>query len=204
MKESQLPLQFDVSDLVRKAHRHAKKRVEGITLNLPFVSFSIRPDDVERKIAREVVIYLADRRILNAFECCDSCIEKALESLQDIRSFLVGKQVDLSKYTDGGLYIVFELMLSGIRQFFTFEENLRMVNPEFPGSFHDRIYRRDFQPYFTALEVLRGHLYRCLEQISIVADIEIPKISAHMRYNDCWQVEVYKHTEGLDQLQSTE
>jgi hypothetical protein len=199
MRDLLPPFQFDVSGLVGKARRHLKKRVDGVTINLPFVSFSIRPDDLEQKVAREVVIRLADKRVLNAFECCDSCVEQALESLQDIRSLLVDNQVKLSAQSDGGLYLVIELMLEGIRQFFTFEEKLRTVNAQFPGDLHTRFMRHDLQPYFDALEMLRGHLYRCLVQVAAVADTKIPKISDHMRYEDAWQLNAYKEPERIEQ-----
>ena len=192
MRNLKPPLRFNVSELLSKASRHLKKRVDGVTINLPFVSLSVRPDDLERKVAREVVIRLANKRVLNAFECCDSCIEQALASLQEIRSLLVDKQVELSGQTDGILYLILELMLEGIRQFSTFEEKLRTSNAQFPGELHTRLHRQDLQPYFAALEMLRGHLYRCLAQVAVVADTEIPKISTHMRYDGVWQLEAYE------------
>jgi len=85
-----------VSGLVHQARRQAKKRVDGVTINLPFVSFSVRPDDLEQKVAREIVIRLADKRVLKVFECCDSSVEHALASLREIRSLLVDKQAELS------------------------------------------------------------------------------------------------------------
>ena len=192
MKNLSPPFKFDVLSLVGKAKRHAKKRVDGVTIKLPFVSFSVKPDDLEQKAAREIIIRLSDKRVLNAFECCDSCVEQALASLQDIRTLLVDKQVELSALVDGGLYLVVELMLEGIRQFFTFEEGLRTTNPEFPGKVHSRSHGQGLEPYFAALEMLRGHLYRCLAQVAIVADTSIPKISQHMRYEDAWQLEAYR------------
>ncbi len=199
MNDLKTTFQLDVSEIVRKARRHLKKRVDGVTINLPFVSFAIQPDDAERKAAREIVVRLADKRVLNAFECCDSCVEKALASLQDIRSLLVDKQVELSAQADGGLYLIIELMLDGIRQFFTFEENLRTDNPQFPGDLHTRFARHDLRPYFGALERLRGHLYRCLEQVATVADTNIPKISDHMRYLEAWQLDAYKEPRVINQ-----
>ena len=192
MKNFIPPFKFDVSTLIDKARNHVKKRVDGVTINLPFISFSVSPNDLEKQIAKEVVIRLADKRILNSFECCDSCVEKALTSLQDIRSLLVDKQIDLSGQTNGCLYLLLELMLEGIRQFFTFEEKLRSVNPEFPGNLHTRLHKHDLQPYFAALEMLRGHLYRCISQLSIVADTNIPKILDHMRYEAAWELAAYK------------
>lgn len=192
MRDLPPPFKFDIATLVGKARRQFKKRVDGVTINLPFVSFSVKPDDLEQKVAREIVIRLADKRVLNAFECCDSCVEKALSSLQDIRSVLVDKQVELSAHDDRGLYLVVEFMLEGIRQFFTFEENIRTVNPEFPGELHTRLQRHDLHPYFAALEMLRGHLYRCLVQVAVFANTTIPKIAANMRYEDSWQLAAYK------------
>ncbi|MGB6031522.1 MAG: hypothetical protein WBG01_13755 [Bacteroidota bacterium] len=44
--------------------------------------------------------------------------------------------------------------------------------------------RPGHQSYFAALELLRGHLFRCLTQIALVADTEIQKIPRNMRYED--------------------
>lgn len=193
------PFKFDLSGLVQKARRHARKRLDGITINLPFVSLSVRPDDLEQKAAREIVIRLADKRVLNAFECCDSCVEQALNSLQEIRRMLVDKQVALSDQTDGAVYLIVEFMLEAIRQFFTFEETLRTANPNFPGDFHTRAHRHDLQPYFAALEMLRGHLFRCLTQIALAAGTTIPKIAQNMRYEDAWQLDAYRTPKSGDQ-----
>jgi hypothetical protein len=40
--------------------------------------------------------------------------------------------------------------------------------------------------------MLRGHLYRCLSQVAVIADTKIPKISEHMRYESDWQIEAYE------------
>src|SRR3546814_18027624 len=80
--------------------------------------------DRERSVAREVVIRLRDRRVLCAWECCDSCIDQALASLQEIRRTIVDKQVDLADLQDGPLYAVLDAMALGIRQFLTYEQLL--------------------------------------------------------------------------------
>ena len=196
------PFQFEVTSLIEKARRQLRKRVEGVTINLPFVSFSVRPDDLERRVAKEVVIRLADKRVLNAFECCDSCIEQALASLREIRSLIVDKQVELADLTDGSLYLILEFMLEGIRQFFTFEEQLRTDVEDFPGNFRARMHRHDLQPYFAALEMLRGHLYRCMTQVAAVADIAVPRIADNMRYDSSWQIEAYSKPAEIDEASS--
>lgn len=184
------PFQFDLSALLQKARRTFQKRVEGVSISLPFVSFSVRPEDRERRVAREVVIRLADRRVLNAFECCDGCIDQALASLQEIRSLLVDQQVELADLTDGPLYLLLDVMREGIRQFLTFEQQLATQgSSERPPDPHRR--HEDQALYFAGLEALRAHLHRSLLQVAAIADVEIPGIAAHMRYDPAWTLEAY-------------
>lgn len=169
--------QFDLSKLIDQM-RQLPEAVDGVSINLPFVSVSVKPADVERRVAREVVIRMADKRILNAHECCDSCIDQALDSLQDIRRLLVDKQVELSAKVDGPLYLMLEAMAEAIRQFLTFEQRLDR-NPE------------NRPRYFAALEMLRSHLHRVLLQVSAIAETEVPRIAGHMRYDDTWELAAY-------------
>jgi hypothetical protein len=133
-----------------------------------------------RKVAREVVIRLADRRVLNAWERCDGCIDNALKSLQEIRETIVEKQVELSSKTDGVLFLLLDSIRDAIRQFLTFEQRLTRKSSE------------SKQLYFAGLEMLRAHVHRTLIQISKIASMEIPGISAAMRYDGNWQVEAYQ------------
>ncbi len=177
MRSGAIPFKFDLVDLLTRARRQVSGRIGDVTLNLPFVSIAVSPKDRERTIAREIVVRLKDRRVLSAWECCDDCINRALASLQDVRQTLVDKQVELSDAQDGALYLLIDAMLIGIRQFLTFEEFLTRSDVARP---HPRL--REFhrppdtrQAYFDGLEVLRGHLSRCLGQIATVAGMETPK-----------------------------
>lgn len=196
------PFRFDLKPLLKKAREKVNTRIDGITINLPFVSFNVRPDDLQQTVAREIVIRMADRRVLNAFECCNDCIDKALESLQDIRSKLVEKQVEMAKVTDSPVYLLVEFMLEGIRQFLTFEQRIRYRRPSSglvlppSGDFHRMPDHRE--QYFAALEMLRAHLHRCLLQIAKIADIQIPRIADNMRYDDAWQLEAYEKPQSLE------
>ncbi|WAP69274.1 hypothetical protein [Jiella pelagia] len=165
-----------------------------MTIKLPFVDIDVDPQDKERRIAREVVIRLRDRRVLSAWECCDNCIDSALASLQEIRQTLVDKQVELSDLQDGPLYLLLDAMALGIRQFRTFEELLRRdenapPHPRF-GDFHRPMDTR--QAYFDGLEVLRGHLSRCLGQIAKIADMPVPDEGIIANYQGGWQLEAYE------------
>ncbi len=71
------PFRFDLQSLLKRELQKVDAQVDGVTVNLPFVSFNVRPDDLQRTVAREIVIRMADRRVLNAFECCDDCIDKS-------------------------------------------------------------------------------------------------------------------------------
>jgi hypothetical protein len=175
------PFKFDLGGLLKR-FRELPVSVEGITITLPFVEMTVKPDDLESKVAKEVVIRLADRRVLNANECCDGCIKNALKSLREIREILVEKQVQLSTKTDGALYLMLDSIREGIRQFLTFEQILKK---EKHGRERERI-------YFAALEMLRAHIHRSLLQVSKLAGTDIPAIADHMRYDEHWQIEAYK------------
>lgn len=196
MRDLPPPFRFDLRSILSGARRKVNSRVDGVSINLPFVTFNVKPDDLEQKVAREIVIRMAERRVLNAFECCDNCIDQALESLQKIRSMLVDKQVELANHTDSALYLLIEAMGDAIRQFLTFEQRLKQEasrSPLFIPNVPD--FRRppdQREQYFAALEMLRGHLYRCLAQVSKIANIDIPKIVNHMRYDEAWQLEAYE------------
>ena len=196
MRDRVPPFQFDFKELLGNARRKLSGRVGSVSINLPFLSFSLDPDDLEKEVAREIVIRMADRRVLNASECCDNCIDEALLSLQEIRRILVEKQVALSSEPNSPLYLLIEMQTEAIRQFLTFEQRLGQaaVEPAATADFRDE-FRRPFdtrEQYFAALEMLRAHLHRCLIQIAKVADTVIPKIADHMRYDDAWQLEAYE------------
>jgi hypothetical protein len=89
-------MKFHFDELFQKAQRLAKKHGGTVTLRLPFISLAVNPDDVEKKVARELMVRLLDRRVLSSKECCDNCIDNSLASIQEIRKVLVDKQVELS------------------------------------------------------------------------------------------------------------
>lgn len=196
MSDLKPPFQFDLGSLLSRARQKLNTRVGGIAINLPFVSFNVHPDDVEQRVAREIVIRMSDRRVLNAFECCDNCIDNALASLQEMRTLLVDKQVDLAKMSEGVLYLLLEFQLEAIRQFLTFEQRLRDRNQQSqiytPEGSSFRRPHEQREVYFAGLEMLRAHLFRCLSQVAAIAQIKIPKIADNMRYGEAWQLEAYK------------
>jgi hypothetical protein len=188
-----IPFKFDIADLVSRAQRQAKGRIGDITLTLPFLSVAISPKDKERNIAREIVIRLKDRRVLSSYECCDACIDRSLASLNEIRATLVEKQVELADVQDGPMCLLIDMMLLGIRQFMTFEEMLRRDEraPQHPrfGSFRRPPDVR--QAYFDGLEVLRGHLSRCLGQVAALAGMDAPRDGVIPHYQGPWLLDAY-------------
>ena len=189
MHSGKIPFRFDTREIVARAARLTPS-IDGVSINLPFLSINLKATDIDCGVAREVVIRLADKRVLNASECCDNCITEALASLQEIRAILVNAQVQLKDRVDGPLYLVLETMLIALRQFLTFEQRLSLSNLE------------DRQIYFDALELLRGHLYRCLDQVARIAAISIPEIREHMRYGPNWLLSAYEPPETLPRVSS--
>ena len=106
------------------------------------------------------------------------------------RALLVDQQVELADLADGPLYLILDMMREGIRQFLTFEQQLgTRERSSRPPEAHRR---RDVQAlYFAGLEALRAHLHRCLIQVAAIADVEIPGIAEHMRYDPAWALEAY-------------
>ena len=170
-------LKFDVSSILQRAKRLPKPKVEGVSINLPFLSINVTVSDDEKKIAREVLIRLRDKRVLVAWECCDNCIENALASIQDIRALLVDKQVELPD-ENSAMFLLFDLMLAGIRQFLTFTER-----------YDPHIHREE---YFGALEFLRGHLLRCIEEVAKLGNTT-PQLSNRLDFNPLWEKGTYTH-----------
>lgn len=148
---------------------------------------------MERRIANELLIGLSDRRVLSSWECCDNCIDNALRSLQEIRTELLERKIELVDEQDGILSQLIELMLTAIRQFLTFEQNLASVDMAKPDAMNE-FYRpaEDRQSYFDALEQLRGHLSRCMGQIAVVAGLKVPSDGLIAGYQGPWQMEAYK------------
>jgi hypothetical protein len=194
MRSGAIPFRFDMRDVLTRARRMFGKHVGDVTLNLPFVSFSVSPKDREKQVAREIVIRLKDRRVLSAWECCDNCIDQALESLQEIRRTLVDKQVELSDLQDGTLYLMLDAMTLGIRQFLTYEQLVNRAASSSPSSAPAELLRSPDvrQSYFDALEILRGHLSRCLGQVGVIAGMELPAEGLIANYRGAWQIEAYQ------------
>lgn len=194
MRSGAIPFQFDLRDVLTRVRREIGSRVGDVTLNLPFVSVSVSPKDRERHVARELVIRLKDRRVLTAWECCDNCIDQALESLQEIRRTLVDKQVELSDLRDGSLYLLVDVMVEGIRQFLTYEQRLSHPDDVPPrGGSNDLRHGPEVrQVYFDALEILRGHLSRCLGQVAAIAGMDAPSDGIMAEYQGPWQIDAYQ------------
>ena len=94
---------------------------------------------------------------------------------------------------DGPLYLLIDAMTLGLRQFLTYEELLKRSDgaqhhTRF-GDFHRPPDVR--QAYFDALEILRGHLSRCLGQVAAIAGMDAPTDGLISNYQGSWQVEAY-------------
>lgn len=191
MTSGAVPFQFDMAQLVARARRLVTNHVGEVTLNLPFVSVAVNPQDREKAAAREIVIRMRDHRVLSGRECCDNCIDASVASLQDIRRLLVDQQVALSDLRDGPLFLLTDILRQGIRQFLTYEEHLRSApEDERPGLPSD--FRRDprvREAYFDGLEQLRGHISRSLQEIRKIAGM--PEAEEVLEYATPWPLAQY-------------
>ena len=169
-------LKINVSEIIKKAKKTIKNiKVDGITINFPFLNINISANDIDKKIAREIIIKLNDKRVLNSKECCENCIENSLKSLFEIREFLVNKQIEINNF-NSILFLLMELMLTGIRSFINFTEELDIKDNR--------------QKYFKSLDILRNHLLKCLDEISKIAEVSC-NYGFRYKYIDDWSKEIY-------------
>lgn len=97
-------------------------------------------------------------------------------------------------------------MTQGIRQFLTYEEWLRRSENE-PISDRQRDFHRPpdvRQAYFDALELLRGHLSRCLGQVAAIAGMDLPQDGLIQRYQGVWEAAAYLPPPGFDASASSD
>jgi len=55
MRSGDIPFKFDLTDLLARARRQVTGRLGDVTLNLPFISIAVSPQDRERRVAREMM-----------------------------------------------------------------------------------------------------------------------------------------------------
>jgi hypothetical protein len=196
MRDLPPPFRFDFRSLLKAWRRKLNTRIDGVSISLPFLSFKVNPTDLDQRVAREIMIRMANRRVLSASECCDGCIDQALASLQEIRGLLEQQQVALAQAMDSPLYLLLELQLESIRQFLTFEQRLNAKLPSagivLPDARDQHRAPDTRESYFAALEMLRAHLHRCLIQVAKIGDVTVPKLADSMRYDEAWQLAAYE------------
>ena len=173
-------LNFDVKQFYDRAKEVKDKvKVGGVTINLPFISFNLSADNKEKKTAKEIIIRLRDRRVLNSKECCENCIDNSLRSIIEIRQFLVDKQVEIEK-VKSPLFLLVDFALFGIKKFLTYTETFDPTENQ--------------QEYFDTLHIVRGHLLRTLDQIAKISGLPTD-FGFRCDYVDTWENETYLLTD---------
>ncbi len=176
-----MPFVIDLNAKLRRWRALLNDKATGVKISLPGISFTFKTAETERVVAREVLIRLGDKRVLNSRECCSDCIEHAFASLEKIRSLLVDKQVELAELREGPLFMLLEMMLEGIRQFFTYWDRSGL----------SRVSERELLGmYPEGLDILRGHLHNCLTQISLIAEMEFRPERPEFRHEQ-WHLKHY-------------
>jgi hypothetical protein len=170
-------LKIEALDLLDKSKK-LKDRVEvgEITINFPGFSVPISINNKQKNIAREIIIFVRDKRVLSSTECCTNCINYSLISLMNIRTFLVEKQMNI-KNVDTALFLLIDFALSGIRGFMTYTEGIENID-------------QNRETYFYALNIIRGHLLRVFDEIIKIAEIP-DKFGCRLDFVATWQKDLY-------------
>ena len=150
-------LRFDFTEFSKRLTKYSKKiRVDSVSVRLPGISISLSPTKQEKLIAKEIILFIRHKRVIDSKECCDNCIRNSLQSLLEIKNFLIMKQMEISD-VESLLFLLTDFALFGVNKFLTYTE-----------SFDPDINR---EQYFEALNILRGHLIRTFDQIAVVAKL---------------------------------
>lgn len=199
MRSGAIPFQFDITHVLKGLARCADARPGAVHLSVPFIRLLAHPSALEKTLGKEIVVRAVDRRVLSAQECCDSCIDSALQSLQELRAQLVQRRVELMGEQKSVLFQLIDLMLVAIRQFLTFEQKLHNKHRENSLDLGDSFrLPEDRQIYFDALELLRGHLSRSLGQIGVVAGMGMPSDGLVVGYQGDWPTDAYKPVDAAE------
>ncbi|NQE61403.1 hypothetical protein [Caulobacter sp. RHG1] len=203
------PFKIDISSLLETAARGEAALYSPIAIDLPFLTLLVEPTGKDARLGRELLVRMRDRRVLDQNECCDDCIDRALVSLQEVRSALVAVQLELAKRPESPLALLTQLMAAAIRQFLTYEQRLNAsAAPARDAPRGDAPEPRPrpweiHQAYRDALERLRGHLNRCLGLIAVIAEDEAFAAALNPHYQGPWPLDAYVTPIALDHLTGT-
>ena len=162
--------------------------LDSISFSFPLrISSSFRFEKSIIDIAKETIITLVDRRILNAKECCANCIYNAVNSLKEIKSDLINIKKQLKNNINSPLFYFVDYIIISINSFFDFIERNNLVDNKVDDKDHDIK-----KVYFDALEIIRNHIAQCMNEIAKIAKIQIDnKHYAFMNGEIGWRENYY-------------
>jgi hypothetical protein len=165
--------------------------ITSLTLSFPFrAGITVSINSKEKDIAKEAIIMLVNRRILNASECCPSCSQQSIDSLKEIKSDLIQIEKKLINSVNGSLFYFIDSIISGVNQFLKYIEDNNFMET-FP---------LNREIYFEGFNIIRNHIVQCLYQISKIADYEIRNDLFAVRNNkESWEYlnSNIKHKNGI-------
>lgn len=168
--ENPLP-RYDV-DFGGFGEKLAKLYVEkGVSINLPFISFTVRVDETERDVARELLICLDDRRLLKRSHSCEKPTPLAIESVGKIRDLVVQMKAKLRNHTSGALYQMLEMMHLATVEFVNFIEKNELESvPASPKTVSDF---RKVSAWGRARESYINHMVSLVRQVAQIARFDL-------------------------------
>lgn len=193
MQSALIPFRFEITNSLKALAKTGDATISAVQISAPFINIRVHPSPFETELAAKIVVRALNRRVLSASECCDGCINEALNSIQGLRGELVDMRVELANSADGPLFPLLDLMLVAIRQFLTFEQTLSIGGHTREAGDDARFRSAETrQSYFDALELLRGHLSRCLGQVAVIGGMPLPADGLIAGYQGEWPLEAYE------------
>jgi hypothetical protein len=165
------------------------KRLTGFST--PIFGISWNPDNTERDVAREVITYLEDRRVLFSpyeMECPDHCVQSVLQ----IREFLTSKIAITVEKSE--LSYSLRVMRAACRKFLnaTYDPSGKIVRFAFQ---HGSVYSWKFN---SALGELRGSIGYQVARIAVIYGIDVENELASILPEEDFDDDKNKTLRGTD------
>jgi hypothetical protein len=192
MSYTTIPIFFIKNKEPRIKSRNDKNySLKSITLSFPFsAGVSVEVLASEKDAAKETVVALINRRILNTSECCASCSQQSINSLKEIKSDLVQLERKLTDSINGSLFYFIDSIVHGINQFLKYIEDYQFLDT----------FDQNRDTYFQSFNIIRNHIVQCLYQISKIAELELSKDLFAVKNNkESWEYieNDLTHREGI-------
>jgi hypothetical protein len=192
LSENDTKFVIDVSELVGRAVEIENISNGQISISLPYVDIKVAVSDEEQVMANNLMTLITESILLRRLEFTDNNLLYAIASINEIDKLISGLKLDLLPNRLSILSIIFDLINIGIRLFHNLENPYKdeMIRKNY-GLAPFEISSETRERYSSLIRILRGHINRCIIQISAIASYDLPIDNLLTKYSKPWPLVHY-------------